>query len=593
MKKIIFLFCLILFNTFTFSQKIEIDSPKSKGQNNQEVREEYRADGTYVRYRGNRLEASGFHKNKVFDGVLKIVDGSGRVKTSTTYKMGVKDGEETEHYGLDLIRRNYTNGIKTGYETRINADSIETFRMGPFFAGAKKELVFLFRVQIPYKENQMLEKLDTIFLKSNTAAEIHRWHFSRRNDVVVDTLFHAVCKLQMHAFEEYTVGAVQELIQNATYSSDQFDFYNLDRPKEVVVYQKDGSVSAKTFPVSRFTFYSNGKLKDSIVVSENKEHDCHFRFDERGNLVFKAKKEVLSWEFDHEKTFRWTYDYFKDNQVSYTISTVNFSPEKIVSSDPLINKAIAKGMFTGMDGTVYMTRPDGIIDTAYSQELFPLRYRGTLKTGRYYYLNLERKDEVEAVEVTADGISFIRVNLTNPDQVSKRKKMNIVFQRDSLYLMYDYLNTTDPAKKIILSKSGRLYASDFRRNSLDFPWYESIEELAIESKKDSVIRFRTLMLPEKEFQEALKLKSISTLPKSEFMECVSELDLIRTREHAVKKNLSPEESRMLTLVSRQLFHVFYHKGYNPYFSADELKNLMQSYGFTKEESHYVKSVIRI
>ncbi|AEA45449.1 toxin-antitoxin system YwqK family antitoxin [Fluviicola taffensis] len=599
MKKTSFLLHFIFFfASLPLFAQVEyevIEAPRTEViETKEEEREVYISDGTYVKYLGNRIIASGFHKKKVFEGVYKEFDANGKIETIRNYKNGLLDGEVINYFGVLTLKRYYTNDIQTGYETRTNSMGEEEFKAGPFFAGAKKEHVFLYKELFPFKQDQWIGKFDTIFLKSNKAPEIHRWYFLLSKGSVIDTLFHGVCSLKNAQLAEYTVGNIQLLLMDdVVYRTQDFEYLTFDRPKEVIIYEKNGFLRAKTFPSYRLEYYPNGKLKDSITAAEAGDY-YHFRFDESGNELFKSKKEVFSEdEYGMNKKIRLTYDYLRNKQVFYRITSVNYIPKKVSSSNDSINDVIQKGAFTDYYGTTYITRPDGEIDTSYSKELFAIRYLKKLKPGRYYYLGTANAGSLEYLDVSESGnITVVRTSLTRLNALSYRDEMKIVFQKDSLYQLYDGINSTSTTRKVIWSKTGKLYSVDSKRNVLDYPNFTTIEQLIFESYKDSIHRFRSIMLTEKEYQAALKLKHISSISKKDFMGYMEELEAIRITERDFKKNYSSDEAKMIRLESRQLFELLYKKGFNPYFSESEFGKLMESYQLTKEEKSSVKRTLR-
>ncbi len=551
------------------------------------IREEFNKDGTYVKYRDEKIIASGFHVKRVLNGEYKAFNGDGSTAEVKHFKLGILDGEQVSYFSNETTRTSYSNGIQIGYETITESGGLERRKSGPYFTGKKKNHVFIKKEFYRYND-EFYENYDTIFFQSNSAPEIHRWSLGK--DVlgqVTDTFSHVTCKMLNYTASEYSNETMQMLFDDQIYRIWDFDSKTLLLPRETVVYRKNGLFDSKSFPNYWLEFHNNGVLKDSVINMEDPDYN-HFRFDETGKVIFKAKKDPL----DRPNSYRYTYDYFRNGAILYSITSLNRTPERILSTNDSVIDLIKKGQFKDYYGTIYFTNPQGEIDTSYSEFIFPIRFKNDLKPGRYYYLNSQKKEYWEAIDVTEKGIDFITVQRDSTSVVKKREHMEVVFQKDTLYQMYTRWGFQSSARKIVMANN-RLFAVDWSQR-LEHNQGDDIEQLAILSYQDTSVSFKSTMLTEKEFQAALKLKDISEMPKKDFQAIfLVKMEPIRLAERNAQKSVPSDKWRNLVqLQSRQLFQVLYEMGYNPYITEKQFSELMDSYQWTDEEKRNIKKIIR-
>ena len=583
-------FFLVLFAQSASAQVCEEESEERHYQLEvveEPIKEVFNEDGTYIKRRGNEVIATGHHVNRKLDGEIKKLS-NGRPVQTTTYKIGVKHGPEVDYMGGFTVSRSYENGVLVGYVTDKKTSGQLNSQFGPYFTGKTKKHVFVAFERFELGNGYESYRYDSIFLEANRAPEIHRLYFTKKYEVIIDTEVYAHCKLPLYQSDEYTIDRIESIMQDWSYGVTDFDYQELEKPKELVLFASDGSVKARAFPGYWISFYSNGQLKDSMFSSGGTDY-CHYRWDDQGNIVFKGKKEIVNKGSYGNVVFRWTNDFFLGNEVQYSISSVNGIPERVFSAKPKVLEAIKSGKFTDVYGTLYITDQTGNIDTSFVKELIPLRYTNDIKPGRYYYLYSVKPGIVETVEVTAKKVCFQKLNISDLTPVGRPDLQKIIFQKDSVYQLYTSLGNAHYARKL-MQRNGKLYSIDWQKDN-GYAAVLSIEELIVQAHQDSLIDSYTPMLTEAEFQAALKRRNISGMPKETFMTCIDKLEVIRMNERKLLEKVRDKNTTQL--MSPKLFLVFYEAGFNPYFSEKEFWTVINSYRLTAAEEARVKQIIRL
>lgn len=551
------------------------------------IREEYNEDGTYKQYTDERLSASGFHKKQKLEGVYTAYNSNGSEQAIKHYKNGLLHGLSTEYGYGGRTTKSYDKGVQVGYEEFILIGDILSVRKGPYFTGSVTNHTFTSYTRTHYTNDTICYfQYDTIFFRANQPPEIHRWieHRNEDNAKVFLTL-HSECKPHEYKAESFTSEDLNKLLRDYRLRDYDFDFRDFDHPKDVVVYDEKGYPCITATPEYWVTRRENHSVFDSLLNVKTNDTYNHFRFDDQGKLIFKAKKDIFERGYD----FRWTYDYMKNGNVFYSISSMNYKPEKVWSTNDSINKVIQKGGFTDYYGTLYITQPTGTIDTSYSKEIIPYRYKNDIAPGKYYFLPAMGGVRIEWLEVNAKGITFFKANVEIPTKIDKTYKMNIVFQHDSTYHLFSGLRAYPYRHQILKTKQGLVSIDYF--NS-DYEDYYSLEQLVEMALADSILDFKSIILTEKQYLEALKRKKISEMPKEDFIACMKALEPIRMKERAVRDRMELTQREAVRKQTRQLFQVIYNQGYNPYFTENEFAELMESYAWTEEEKRMYKKIVR-
>lgn len=558
------------------------------------VEDFYNEDGTFYQLGNEKVIAKGTHINKILDGKYTEYDLRGNITRKCTYRMGKLDGEEIRFEPINTTyTKQYDCGVQIGYEVMDAPSQNSYVKTGPYFAGSKSEpFVYTRTKSLPLfdKEGTILLHVDSILFIPNKPVEVHRWLFTKTNDYIRDTITHTVTILLNEAAAAYSMSDVVDIQRNEFNMRYDYDPLTAYKDREVHEYYKNGKLKGENFENYRLTYYPNGTIQDSILPDQNQLPYYHYRNDSLGVPLFRSKFEFLR----EEKIKRLTFDYLKNNQTFYTITSVNYVPEKVTSSNDSIKQCIQKGEVVDYYGTHYMTKTDGTIDTSYSKQVFPFRCQTPLKEGKYYFLQSRGNNrvlvlQVEKVRVFTYEMPFDKA-IWNRDTV----RMKHVMQFGNRYYLSKSMTPSSKSKKLLV-ENGRIYAVDWETSQLlvdDRRFEYSIEMMPEQIQTDTLLSFKTALLTEQEFQKALKMKSISKMPKTEFNEMLEEIKIIRLKEKDALSHFSYDDRSKVEIESRAVSYIFYSHGYKPYFSEEEFSQLMTSYGWTKEEEWAIKNVLR-
>jgi len=552
-----------------------------------ELREEFNEDGTFRRYEGDRLQATGFHKKGQLEGELKEYDYSGKVVGIKHYKNGKLHGVCTSNLTGSKYLKEYDNGEQIGYEEKYSPSGQLVEREGPFFAGRKTEHQHTYFESTYDTRNGSYQcQFDTISFRANETPIVRRW-ILRKNEAgeVLDTFLMGECGFVDYREESYSIYSVEQLRMEYAYRNETFDYRSFDTKKEIRIFDKKGYAYLVTTPQYWVTHWESKAIMDSVINVPPGGSYYHFRFDKEGKPVFRSKRENVP----DLSTTRWTFEYLKNGSAFYSISSLNYKPEKVWSINDSINEVIQKGAFTDYYGTVYITQSTGNIDTSFSKAIYPHRYKKDIAPGKYYFLMSTEGFRLEWITVDTKGITYFNASQKNPTTFSTTYRLRAIFQHDSLYHMFSGLRAYTIPCQLLKTKQG-LYSIDFICS--DYDDYYSLEQLLLLTANDSIQKFRSILLTEKQYQEALTRKKISEMPKGVFIDCMKELEPIRLAERAARDGFEVEIREEIRRKTRQLAQIVYNKGYNPYFSEDEFGKLMESYGWSQEDRNKYKKILR-
>jgi hypothetical protein len=612
------IFILLLISTRSFTQvpdepanpfkneKPVSKEPEPKSQTNYQ-KEVYGSDGTYKKISDGRIILQGHHINRVFHGEF--------IQDSLPY----------------IITKTYNHGNLVGYQTgKIAHDSRppnyqEHWKKGPYFAGVQKTGIFTINKsdRIYYRlEDFTLLQEDTLFFSPNKNIEIHRISTIKRDDQLIGTPCRFIYRIYATKKADYSVKDIESALKTKTYPFRDFQTYSFIPEGEVIQYNSLGVRVTANYPDYRLTYYSNGSVQDSICRLPNPYEK--YRFDSEKHLVFKMQIEPIP---AIEKS-RTSYTYFKEKKPFYTISFLKSipkqltspyyisllrdKPEQISSSNDSIQQVIKNGTFEDYYGTRYITQADGKIDTSFSKEMYPFRYHTKLKNGNYYFLSSYLSLVVNVLTITDSTIEGYTFNpADNKGKIWNQFTAHQILQKDNQYHYFEQYHAYRNSGKLVV-QNGELYASDWidrEIKQLHINWKDGetftvgdastealkyqydLDNLAADFQKDTLFSFTTELLSEDQYKKAMSSKKISTMSQSDFDLLIRDLKIIREQEEKALSRLISNEVKNVFISSKKLCQLVYHMGYNPYFSEDEVSQLMNGLKINPEEQAPLKKLM--
>ena len=592
----IFFFILIAPGSFSQEKdpfKNSRKEPEPKSMGTQGKTEEVDApDGTYKKVE-NGTVTRGHHINNQFHG------------------------EFIEKGHLYTISKTYDHGNLIGYETgkltydNNPADKQEHWKKGPYFAGKRPSGFFTishYGWNSFLNEGYFLHREDTVFFSPNKDIEIRR-HVSIEGESDVN-LEPATLIFRIYGTKKtsYSTDDLELALKTKTYQYKHFLSNEFNPDGEVIQYNSKGIRVAASYPEYRLTFHPNGAVHDSICKAGTPYQ--HYRFDANKKEIFRTQAEF----FPEIKKQGKTVTYSRNNQPFYTISFVETrldknKPVQISSSNDSIKHLIKSGLFCDYYGTTYLTQADGRIDTSFSKEVYPYRYQTKLKNGNYYFLSSSLTVVVYVLTVTDEKMEIYTFNT----QDLKGKTWNHYFvkrvmQKGNYYLLSEPF--TNKSVRICVN-NGNTYCSDWidekpkgryeklNKNttySIDIvsDWELSpydLNDVAADFTADTLFSFRSQLLTENEFEKALNGKHITKMSRSEFDGIVQTMKKVRKQEEEALSKLRASGLNEIFIDSKQFCQLVYRLGYNPYFSEDDVVQLMTDLKFTHEEQEPLKELL--
>ncbi|HEY1039602.1 MAG TPA: hypothetical protein VGF30_09375 [Bacteroidia bacterium] len=553
----------------------------------------YDPNGEYKVLENGKITARGHHKNKIRTGEFIYYENNGSVKKRENYLEGKLHGEYKEYnYGLLKYSREYFKGIKVNYEYEFGYNDT-IYMAGPFAKEEQKSGIFtIFSKTVnPIRNGETSSQIvfDTIFLSPNKSATIHHYKFTKKSGITKPEFFIDIDLKKTNV--SYSPSFIQALANEM--KSYYPSYFPSQENRKSLYYNSSGTLVFKSDSGYTVSYFANGNLKDSIMLLEEGKV-ARVGYSEAGELLYAVRIDKLS----PQKTTNLYYG--KNRKLLYEVSAIKDKPDKVKIYSDSIRKKNPKGILTDCFGTAYFYNGSTLaIDSSKTKLEYKYMKKQSLKDGRYFIIPSEsmREKRYRVFEIKGNYKNEYTVDSTLIYTGGKGSPIEM-YQRDSInYLIrelqnFNYAENGEKYKVLkLLQNNGKLYVVHNR--VVNTAVYVR-EQLLASFDADTLANLKSELLSEKDFKKVLKMKPITKMKKSEFINWLSKCEAINELDDKNQSNLKADEYIYYNseFTKRLYIYQVYLMGYNPYFSEQEFENLTKSMNLDNAEFKRFRKIFR-
>lgn len=558
---------------------MEPTPPQAK--NREEI---YNPDGEYKLLENGKLRILGHHENRIKTGEFIYYNKFGQIEEKENYQAGLLHGEHiTFNYGTPQTKREYYKGKKINYEYEFKFNDT-VFLAGPYLKEEYSEGYFsmLSKTVIPMTNNLMNMRInyDTIFFTANKPIRVHHYSFIKTADKMSRDVF-AVLELKTKS-PSHSKAFVESLISRM----QNYGPYYFPSKQNCLTkyYDRSGNLVFKSDSGYTVNYFSNGQLKDSLCICEEKKI-CRTGYNEKGELLYRVRLDKLS----PKHTTNLYYD--KNKTLIYEVRALNDKPEAVKFYNDSVQKKNSPGILSDCFGTRYFYNTTSFaIDSSMTRMEYKYSKKEKIPDGRYFYIAPKgiKKRTYRVLDIKGNYFDDYSVDSTL--SLPNNKGMAIeMYRHDSIvyFVSENYYHNSNPKEEKYLVrkfiyKDGKFY-SVHTRVSKTVVFDKQTMLLAFEA--DTFPHLKTELLPETEFKKALNLKSIANMSKKEYQQWIKRCEAIKSVNEKSKATFIGNNDfyYSVDLLQRVYFYQFYHMGYNPYVKEDEYGRWLNSLHLSQSE----------